>query len=132
MKIKGYFISFVYIIIGAILLGVSFAGIVDEFWNGMGFALLIIGIIQLLRRCRLEKSEAYREKMEVAIKDERNKFLRNKAWAWAGYLFVMIMAVSSIVLRIVGQDILSMAASGTVCLMVVLYWACYYFLKRKY
>lgn len=132
MKIKGYFISFVYIIIGAILLGVSFAGIVDEFWNGMGFALLIIGIIQLLRRCRLEKSEAYREKMEVAIKDERNKFLRNKAWAWAGYLFVMIMAVSSIVLRILGQDILSMAASGTVCLMVVLYWACYYFLKRKY
>lgn len=132
MKIKGYFISFVYIIIGAILLGVSFAGIVDEFWNGMGFALLIIGIIQLLRRCRLEKSEAYREKMEVAIKDERNKFLRNKAWAWSGYLFVMIMAVSSIVLRILGQDILSMAASGTVCLMVVLYWACYYFLKRKY
>lgn len=132
MKIKGYFISFVYIIIGAILLGVSFAGIVDEFWNGMGFALLIIGIIQLLRRCRMEKSEAYREKMEVAIKDERNKFLRNKAWAWAGYLFVMIMAVSSIVLRILGQDILSMAASGTVCLMVVLYWACYYFLKRKY
>ena len=37
------------------------------------------------------KNEAYREKIEIEEKDERNHFIRNKAWAWAGYLYVMII-----------------------------------------
>ncbi|MBP3677974.1 MAG: hypothetical protein J6I97_06475 [Agathobacter sp.] len=129
---KSYLVSILYLLIGAILLGLSFAGKVDEFWNGMGSALLVMGVIQLIRRYRLEKNEAYREKIEIETNDERNQFIRNKAWAWAGYLFVMIMAVTCIVLRIVGQDVLSMAASGAVCLVLVLFWGSYYILKRKY
>lgn len=132
MKIKGYLVSVVYIILGIGLIGLGFAGMVDEFWNGMGSALLVIGLIQLIRRYRLDKNEAYREKIEIETNDERNKFLRNKAWAWAGYLFVMIMAVASIVLRIMGQNELSIAVSGTVCLMLVLFWGSYIYLKRKY
>lgn len=132
MKAKSYLVSALYITIGIILIGLGFAGMVDEFWNGMGSALLVIGVIQLIRRYRLEKNEAYREKIEIEINDERNHFIRNKAWAWAGYLFVMIMAVGCIILKIVGQDTLSMAASGSVCLMLVLFWCSYYFLKRKY
>ena len=132
MKTKSYLISIVYIIVGLFLIGLAFAGVVDEFWNGMGSALFILGIIQLLRRHRLEKNEAYREKMEIEMNDERNKFIRNKAWAWSGYLFVMIMAAACILLKIVEQDLLSMAASGAVCLIMVLYWISYYLLKRKY
>lgn len=132
MKVKTYFVSIIYIIIGVILLGLGFAGKVDEFWNGMGSALLVIGVIQLLRRYRLDKNEAYREKMEIENNDERNKFIRNKAWAWAGYLFVMIMAVASIVLKVLEQDLLSTAAGGAVCLMILLFWGAYFFLKRKY
>ena len=132
MKIKGYLVSVIYIVLGALLIVLGFAGMVDEFWNGMGSALLVIGLIQLIRRYRLDKNEAYREKIEIETNDERNKFLRNKAWAWAGYLFVMIMAVASIVLRIMGQNELSIAVSGTVCLMLVLFWGSYIYLKRKY
>lgn len=132
MKAKSYFVSALYIILGGILIGLGFAGVVDEFWNGMGSALLIVGVIQLIRRYRLEKNEAYREKMEIEVSDERNKFIRVKALAWSGYLFIMIMAVACIILRIIGQELLSMAASGATCLMLVLFWLCYFFLKRKY
>ena len=132
MRIKSYLVSIIYLIIGVILIGLGFAGVVDEFWNGMGSALLVIGVIQFIRRHRLEKNEAYREKVEIETNDERNKFIRNKAWAWAGYLFVMIMAVASIVLRILEQNLLSIATSGAVCLMLVLFWGSYFFLRRKY
>ena len=71
-------------------------------------------------------------KREVAATDERLHFIRNKAWAWAGYLFVMIMAVASIVLRIFEQNLLSIATSGAVCLMLVLFWGSYIILRRKY
>lgn len=131
-KVKTYLVSIIYIILGAVLIGLGFAGKVDEFWNGMGSALLVIGVIQLIRFYRFNKDEAYREKLETEANDERNKFISNKAWAWAGYLFVMIMAVACIVLRIMGLDEWSMAASGSVCLVLVLFWVSYLILKRKY
>ena len=132
MKAKSYLVSMIYIIVGSIVIGLGFAGKVDEFWNGMGSALLVVGTIQLIRRYRFNKNEAYREKIEIAEKDERNHFLRNKAWAWSGYLFIIIAAVSCIIFKITGQEVLSFAASGSVCLMLVLYWISYVVLKRKY
>lgn len=132
MKAKAYVVSVFYIILGLILVGLGFAGKVDEFWNGMGSAFLVMGVIQLIRRYRFNKNEVYREKIEIEINDERNRFIRNKAWAWAGYLFVMIMAVACIILRVMGEDTLSMAASGSVCLVLVLFWVSYYILRRKY
>jgi uncharacterized membrane protein len=92
----------------------------------------VVGIIQLVRFYRLKNNEAYREKMEIEVSDERNHFIRNKAWAWSGYLFILIAAVACIVFKIMGQDLLSMAASGAVCLMLILYWISFIILKRKY
>ena len=131
MKIS-VIVNVVWIILGTILICLSFAGKVDMFWNGMGSSLLVIGVIQILRCYRLNKNEAYREMMEIEEKDERNRFLRNKAWAWAGYLFMMMAAVSCIILRVFGQELLSLVASGVVCFMLILYWGVYMVLKRKY
>ena len=117
---------------GLTLAGLGTAEIVDEFWSGMGSALLVIGIIRLLRFYRLKKNDSYREKMETAVTDERNQFIRMKAWSWAGYLFILCSAVSVIVFKLLGNDLLSRFASYAVCLMLVLYWISYFVLKKKY
>ena len=126
------YFSIAWLIIGLALIALSFAGKVDEFWNGMGFGMAIIGVLQLLRTHRFMKNSAYREAVEIAETDERNHFIRCKAWAWAGYLFVIITAVSSLVFKFMGQDLLSYAASMAVCLLLVLYWVAYYALQKKY
>ena len=87
---KRLVINIIWVMIGLVLVGLAFLGKVDSFWNGMGSGLLVIGVINILRVYRLNKNEAYREKVEIEISDERNKFIRNKAWAWSGYLFVLI------------------------------------------
>ena len=120
------------LVAGLALIGLGFAEIVDEFWSGMGSALAVMGIIRLLRFYRLNKNTAYREKMETAATDERNQFIRAKAWSWAGYLFIMVSAVATIIFRILGQDLLCQFASSAVCLMLVLYWISYFVLKKKY
>ena len=120
------------LVIGLVLIALAFMGKLDEFWNGMGFGLAIVGALRLLREYRLQKNEAYREKTEVAVNDERNRFIRGKAWSWAGYLFIIITALAVIGFRLAGHDLLSQAASGAVCLMLVLYWGAYHVLKRKY
>lgn len=122
----------VLLVAGLALIGLGMAEIVDEFWSGMGSALLVIGAIRLLRYHRLKKNDAYREKMETAVTDERNQFIRMKAWSWAGYLFIFTSAIATIVFRILGQDLLCQVASGAVCLMLVLYWVSFFVLKKKY
>ena len=129
---KRTILSIIWVILGLVLIALSFAGKVDEFWNGMGFALAIVGGLQLLRTHRFMKSAAYREAVEIAETDERNHFIRSKAWAWAGYLFVIITGLSVLVLKFIGQDLLSYAAAMAVCLLMALYWVAYYVLQRKY
>ena len=129
---KRIIVSVMWVIIGIILVGLRFVGKVNEFWNGMGSGLVVVGIIQLLRSYRFQKNEAYREKMEIEVSDERNRFIRSKAWAWAGYIFILVTSVSIIILKLMGQDLLSMAAYAAVFFLLILYWVSYLILKKKY
>lgn len=131
-KDKRLLLAVVYVVIGAVLMGFAIAGKLDEFWSGMGSTIMVIGVLRLIRAYRFSKNEAYREKIEIEASDERNHYIRNKAWAWAGYLFVMINAVAVIVFKVIGQEMWSMAASMAVCLMITLFWVSYHILKRKY
>ena len=124
--------SVIWIILGAILIGLAFVGKVDEFWNGIGSALAVVGTLQLLRFRRFNKNEAYREKVEIECGDERLKYIRLKAWGWAGYLYVIITGVMVIVFKIIGQDLWSFAASVGVIVLLLLFWVSYMVLKKKY
>ena len=130
-KIKLSF-NIVYVIIGCILIGFAVFEKLDSFWSGMGSALLVVGLINLLKIHRLNKNEEYREKLEIEVSDERLQFIRNKAWAWSGYLYVIIAAILSIVFKLINQELLMMYASGSICFIVLIYWISYMFLKRKY
>ena len=132
MKKNVTIFAIIWLALGLPLMGLSIAGLVDEFWSGMGSALVVIGACRLIRAHRLGKSAEYREKMETFETDERFHFLRAKAWSWAGYLFVIIAGVSVIAFKILGMDAASQAASSAVCLLLVLYWGAYFVLKKKY
>lgn len=132
MKKKEIVFGVSWLLLGLVLTVLSCLETLDEFWSGMGSALMVVGIVRLLRGYRLSRSEAYREKREVAETDERLHFIRNKAWAWAGYLFIIISAICTIVFKILGQDLLCMACSGAVCLMLVLFWVSFFILNKKY
>lgn len=129
---RKFIICIFYILIGAVLIGLDIANIVNEFWSGMGAGLIVVSVLQMLRIYRFNKNEEYREKVETEIKDERNRFIRNKAWAWAGYLFILISAVAVIVFRVTGQELLSTFSSVALCIMLVLYWVAFFILRKKY
>ena len=122
----------IYLALGVILVVLGILEVLDSFWSGMGGALIAMGAFRAIQALRYSQDETYREKRETELKDERNQFIRNKAWAWAGYLFVLIAAISTIVFKVMGQELLSMAASFAVCILMLLYWVCYLVLKKKY
>ena len=122
----------IFIVLGITLLVLGCAEVVDSYWSGMGTGLLVVSTLNLIRIYRFRKDDIYREKVEVEISDERNRFIRNKAWAWAGYLFIIVVAIAGIVLKVMNQEVLSSAASYAVCLMMILYWGSYLVLRKKY
>jgi len=124
--------SILEIVIGVVLCVCYFANLIDEFWSGMGIALIIVGSLFLLRNIKYQTNEKYREEIDVQNSDERNKFLSLKAWSWSGYLFVIIAAVGTFVFKFMDKEELMMLSSGAVCLIVFLYWISYIILCKKY
>ena len=129
---KNIVINILWMIIGIGLTVLSIFEKTDSFWSGVGASVLVVGVVNLLLMFRINKNVAYKEKIELELNDERNRFLRSKAWAWAGYVFCIIAAVMSFVFKFFHLDTLSIASGGAVLLVVCLYFGSYYMLGKKY
>lgn len=128
-----YYILFtLYLLIGITLIVCSHFELVDSFWSGMGTALIVVGVLRFIRLTRYKTSPQYKEKCDTAYTDERNRFLRMKAWSWAGYLFVLIGTIGTIVFRVLEMGREVTLCSSATCLILVLYWVCYWILNKKY
>ena len=132
MNTKRFIASIVEIILGIVLLICGSIGLIDSYWSGMGGGLIGVGIVFLMRSIRYMRDPEYKEEYDIEISDERNKFIRLKAWSWAGYLYMMLAAVGSIVFKLMGREDLMFFCSGSVCLVLVLYCISYVVVKNKY
>ena len=81
--------------LGAALLILSLVDVLDSsIYAGMGGGLIAVGALQIVRNLRYRKNEQYREKIDTEVRDERNQFIRNKSWAWTGYILIIISRVN--------------------------------------
>ena len=132
MNTKRIYLSIFWIILGVALVICSGIRLIDEFWFSMGVAFMFVGSLQVMRFNKYKKNEEYREKVDIENADERNKFIANKAWAWAGYIYIQIAGVLTIVFKIIDKEELMMAAASSVCCIMVAYWISYRVLQKKY
>ena len=129
---KRFMANIIEIVVGTILSILGYLGILDSYWSGMGTALIVVGVLMLVRQLRYKTNVEYKEKMDIEVNDERNKYLRRLAWSWSGYLFVLLGAVGSIVFRIIGMNEYSQFSAYCVCVIMILYWISFLVLRKKY
>ena len=120
------------IVVGAAMAVCSAIGLIEEFWGVMGVVVMLNKGIQLARMIRIKTNADYRSRVQVEKDDERNRYIGMKAWSMAGYMFVVIAAVAAIMLKVAGREDLMYMASGSVCLIMLLYWGSWLYLRRKY
>ena len=125
-------VSACWIVLGLALMGAHAFGPTDDYWGGMGTALFAVGVLQMIRHIRYETAKAYKAHVDVEAGDERNRFISGRAWAWAGYFYVIIAAAASMLFRLSGDDLMTQMAAGSACLVMLLYWGSYFVLRRKY
>lgn len=127
------YISLLWLIMGALLIICRFLNILQsDMWSGIGFGWLACGLMQTAKQLQYMKDEKFREDIDTAINDERNKFLASKAWAWAGYGYVLIACITSVICLILGQVFVSQIISFGICLIIFLYWISYMLLKKRF
>ena len=126
-------LSVFWTVLGAVLLTLSIMEKIDSgIFSGMGGALMAIGILQIIRNVKYRKNSDYKEKIDILEKDERCKYLRLKAWGWAGYLVVLLEAIGSVIAMILGQQLIMQVLLVSVALIVGIYAISYMILNRKY
>lgn len=127
-----FIVNIIEILAGAALLVLGLTGVVDEFWEGMGTALIVVGMLLSIRQIRYRTNAEFKKELDVKEKDERNRFIAMKSWSWAGYTYVMVAAVGSIAAKILGHDDIMMMLSRSVCFILAFYWLFYLILQKKY
>lgn len=131
-KNRRILLSVFWAVLGVVLMIAGYAGRLDTYWSSLGTGFFVIGVMQIIRWFHYQTDDAYKEHVDTEGRDERNRFISTRAWAWAGYAYVMLAALASVGFRIAGNDALSFAASMSACLIMVLYWVCWMLLRRKY
>jgi hypothetical protein len=126
-------LSIFWVVLGLVLFALSMVGILDSsYFSAMGAALAVVGTLQVIRHLRYRKDKEYKEKIDIEVTDERNRFLRLQSWAWTGYIVVFIEAAGSIAAAVLGQETVRQVLSYSVCLIVCVYWITWLVLSRKY
>ena len=123
----------IFLIAGPLLMAVSiWQNLDNEFFFAWGTALMVIGIVRLRQYRKLMASPEAMRAQEVAETDERNVMLANKAKSYAFFWYVLICSVAVIVLEFMNQVQIATSLAFSVCFLILLYWVCYYVLRRKY
>lgn len=124
-------LSIFWIILGGTLLGLSIAEIIDStLYSGMGGALIAVGMLQVIKQIKYRTNKHYKEETDIAISDERNKYLRLKAMAIAAYSVVLIQACGSVFAYILGYSTIGQFLLFSVSLIVFIYWLAYVILNK--
>lgn len=130
---KKLLLSIFWMILGAVLLGLSIAEVLDSsMYAGMGGALIAVGALQIARNLRYRKDPEYREKIDTEANDERNSFLRMKSWSWTGYIVVLAEGFGSVAAMVLGKRELQLTLAYSVWLILVVYWISFFIISKKY
>ncbi|MBR1827176.1 MAG: hypothetical protein IJ771_05615 [Clostridia bacterium] len=125
-------LSIFWVVLGLTLFILSLTEVLDDsVYAGMGGALAVIGALQIWRNLKYRRDPEYREKIDIAASDERNRAIRMQSWAWAGYIVVLGEMVASLVAFFMGQILVQRVLMLSACALLVIYWVTYVILSKK-
>lgn len=130
--IVSWVFALIWLILGITLTILGATERLDSFWSGMGGGLTVVGALRLVMYLRYRSNPEYRQKVDTENRDERNRFISGRAWAWAGYLYVFAAAIGTLAFHFSGHDDLSLFCSFSICALVIFYYVSWLVLRKKY
>ena len=104
----------------------------NYFFSSFGSALMIMGILRIIRHRKTMRDDQSLRKQELAESDERIRMIAERARSWVFSLSVTGAGILVIVLSILGHHDAALPFAWYVCGMVILYWICFFVIRKKY
>ena len=131
LKIR-LFIAIGYIILGLVMIAAfNIIETENNFLSSFGFALVVIGIVHIRNYINITKNEEKIKKRQIAETDERNIAIANKAKSVSFIIYVILASVSVIVLELLNKTQLAIILSGTIWVLILIYWVSYWIIRKK-
>ena len=125
------YVGIAYIFLGIAMISITFMNITDnEFVSSFGLALALMGLVRIRNYFLITRNDETLKKQEIAETDERNISIINKARGMAFIAYIMIAALSVIVLALLGYHEIARWISYSVALLVAIYWVCYIIYRK--
>ena len=127
------YIAVSYIVIGLVLIGADALNhFENQFFFSFGIALIVMGILRLIRHRKITRDDASIHRQEVAETDERTLMMNEKARSRAFTYSILIAGVAIIVLSLLGKHEAAQPFAWYVCGQICLYWVCWCIIRKKY
>ena len=123
--------------IGILLLGLALIllggfEVLNQSAVSFGAGLLGVGLVSLFRALKARRDPEYREKTRIESWDERNQYLYTQAWAFAGRIGLVLLAMAIIALSLMGQMQLVRVLDLCFLGLLLLFLFAYLWYKRRY
>ena len=115
-------IAITYIVLGVIfIVGTFITKTENDFISTFGFMMILMGLVRIRNYRIITKDEDTIRKQQIIETDERNISIVHKAKsaAFAVYTFIL------------GMHEVAKWVAYSVCLLVVIYWICYFIYQKK-
>ena len=125
-------VAITYIVLGVILIvGTFITKTENEFISSFGFAMIIMGFVRIRNYRMITKDEGTIRKQQIMETDERNISIIHKAKSTAFAIYIFILGIAVIVLSFIGMHEAAKWVAYPACLLVVIYWICYWIIRKK-
>ena len=123
-------LSIFWVILGIALIVLATKDVIDGIWLGMGGGFTLVGILQIIKNIKYRKDDDYKRNVDISVNDERNKSIRQSAWAYAGYIFILVACITCLVLQMLNYRDYASILGYCVCFILFVYWIAYTVLQK--
>jgi len=125
-------IAIIYVVFGVVMIASTFITKTDNsFISSFGFAMVIMGMIRIRNYHIITKDETTIRKQQIIETDERNISIIHKAKSAAFSVYVFILGIVVILLSFFSLHEAAKRVAYSVCLLIVIYWICYFIYQKK-
>ena len=131
MKGRRIVVNLLIMLLGIALIVMSLFGVVDNTLSAFGIGFLVVGTANFIRGIKYRTNPEYKQKVDTANNDERNRYISMKAWAVSGYISVIAAAVTAITFAVMSKREYMQLCAYFVCVVLLVYIVSYYIISKK-
>ena len=125
-------IAITYIVLGVMfIVGTFITKTENDFISTFGFMMILMGLVRIRNYRMITKDEDTIRKQEIIETDERNISIIHKAKSTAFSIYILLLGTAVIVLSLFNMHEVARWIACSVCLIVVIYWICYFIYQKK-